>query len=121
MALLPQEQMEALEILGHVYFLLGRAREARIVFNGVLALDDGNASALGHLAALDMEQGRSEDALRLLDEAARKRDAPAIRLMRAQALAQAGRRDEARQAMAAYVDLASSLSGDSAAPQPIPE
>ena len=105
MASLPQEQIQALEILGHVYFLQGRPREARIVFNGLLALDEANASALKHLAALDLEEGQSGKALRLLDDYARRAQEapPALWLMRAQALEQSGRKDEARQTMAEYL------------------
>ncbi|MCL1916667.1 MAG: hypothetical protein FWG17_08210, partial [Desulfovibrionaceae bacterium] len=63
MAVLERECVETLEILGHVYFLQGRPREARIVFNGLLALDEGNESALKHLAALDLEEGDGRGAL----------------------------------------------------------
>ena len=107
MSTLTREYMETLEILGHVYFLQGRAREARIVFKGILALDALNQSALGHLAALDLEEGAGENALHRLEAYAQAQaegsPAPAFWLLRAQALRQTGQTGEARQAMAEYL------------------
>jgi predicted Zn-dependent protease len=107
MPTLTREYMETLEILGHVYFLQGRFKEAGIVFKGILAMDAQNRSALGHLAALDIEEGAGENALRSLETYARtqkqEEPAPAFWLLRAQALRQAGQTEEARQAMAEYL------------------
>jgi predicted Zn-dependent protease len=110
--MLPREHIEALEILGHIYFLQGRAKECRIVFKGLLVLDEGNTSALGHLAALELEEGRGEDALRLLDAymSGERKASPPVWLMRAQALALAGRVDESRRSMAQYMALAAGRS-----------
>ena len=105
MAVLDREGLEALEILGHVYFLQGRRKEARIVFSGLLALDEGNQCALGHLAALGLEEGEGEEALARLEDldfSAEKAD-PRLWLMRAQALSLLGRGEEAAENLAEYV------------------
>jgi predicted Zn-dependent protease len=104
-----QECIEALEILGHVYFLQGRPAEAGIVFNGILALDEGNQSALKHLAALSLEKGGGSAALSRLEAYASsaKNDAegpdPRLWLMRAKALSLEGRSGEAVENLAEYV------------------
>ena len=109
MAALDQECLEALEILGHVYFLQGRKTEARIVFNGLLALDEGHQSALKHLAALNLEEGAGGKALLRLEACALGAEKaggdpdPRLWLMRAQALSLEGRQAEARESLAEYV------------------
>ena len=109
MAVLERECIEALEILGHIYFLQGRAAEARIVFNGIVALDAGNESALKHLAALSLEEGAGGEALARLEEcfALAEKDAgrtdPRLWLMRAKALHVEGKRAEAGKSLAEYV------------------
>ena len=107
MAFLDREGLEALEILGHVYFLQGRRKEARIVFNGLLTLDEGNQCALRHLAALNLEEGAGEEALARLEALAfsAEKDEPDPRqwLMRAKALSLLGRSAEAAENLAEYV------------------
>jgi predicted Zn-dependent protease len=109
MAVLERECVETLEILGHVYFLQGRPREARIVFNGILALDEGNESALKHLAALDLEEGDGRGALRRLEACASQTGKhvggpdPRLWLMRAKALQLEGQNAEAGENLAEYV------------------
>jgi predicted Zn-dependent protease len=109
MAVMERECIEALEILGHIYFLQGRPKEARIVFNGILALDEENASARKHLAALSLEEGFGSEALSRLEEysALAEKDAggpdPRLWLMRAKALHLEGRAAEAGEALAEYV------------------
>ena len=109
MAVLEREHIEALEILGHVYFLQGRGAEARIVFNGILALDEGNRSALKHLAVLSLEDGQGGEALRRLEAYAALADKeaggtdPLVRLMRAKALSLEGRAAESGENLAEYV------------------
>ena len=98
-----QEVVEALEILGHVYFLQGRPREARIVFSGLLALDEGNQCALKHLAALNLEEGAGEEALRRLEASAFSKADPRLWLMRAKALSLEGRSAEAGENLAEYM------------------
>ncbi|MDR2891982.1 MAG: hypothetical protein LBV80_02700 [Deltaproteobacteria bacterium] len=96
-----QEDIETLEILGHVYFLQGRAKEANIVFNGILALNDNNESALRHLAALSLDEGNGSEALRRIDACASADSA--LWLMRAKALHMEDRKAEAAESMAEYV------------------
>jgi predicted Zn-dependent protease len=109
MAILARECIEALEILGHVYFLQGRPREARIVFNGILALDEDNESARKHLAALSLEEGSGSEALSWLEAyaALAEKDAggpgPCLWLMRAKALHLEGKAAEAGDNLAEYV------------------
>jgi predicted Zn-dependent protease len=109
MAYLERECIETLEILGHVYFLQGRPEEARIVFNGILALDEGNESSLKHLAALSLEEGAGNEALLRLEAcaalAAKGAGAPdpCLSLMRARALNLLGKSAEAGEHLAEYV------------------
>ena len=109
MAVLARECIEALEILGHVYFLQGRPREARIVFDGILALDEDNESARKHLAALCLEEGSGNEALSRLDacaalaEKAAGAPDPCLWLMRAKALHLEGKAAEAGENLAEYV------------------
>jgi predicted Zn-dependent protease len=109
MAVLERECIEALEILGHIYFLQGRSTEARIVFNGILELDEGNQAALKHLAALSLENGAGAEAMRQLDVYAALVEKetggadPCLWLMRAKALHQEGRAAEAGESLAEYV------------------
>lgn len=109
MAVLEKEGVEALEILGHVYYLQGRPEEARIVFNGLLVLDEGNESALKHLAALSLEEGAGGEALSRLEAyfALAEKNAsgpdPRLWLMRAKALSLEGRTAEAGENLAEYL------------------
>ena len=109
MAVLERECVETLEILGHVYFLQGRSVEARIVFTGILALDEGNESALKHLAALDLDEGDGGSALRKLEAYASLAEKhigepdPRLWLMRAKALQLEGKNAEAGETLAEYV------------------
>jgi hypothetical protein len=109
MAALEREGIEALEILGHIYYLQGRSSEARIVFNGLLILDEGNASALKHLAALSLEEGAGGEALSWLEAygtlAEKGADGldPRLWLMRARALSLEDRAAEAGENFAEYV------------------
>ena len=109
MALLDQECVEALEIMGHVYFLQGRKTEARIVFNGILALDEYNQSAIKHLAAMNLEEGAGGEALGRLEACVSlaQKDAkgpdPRLWLMRAKALYLEGKAAEAEESLAEYV------------------
>jgi predicted Zn-dependent protease len=109
MTLLEREHLEALEILGHIYYLQGRPKEARIVFNGLLVLDEENEPALKHLAALSLEEGDGGGALSRLKAcfALAEKDAggPDSRLwlMRAKALNLSGQATEAGEDMAEYM------------------
>jgi len=108
MAILERECIEALEILGHVYFLQGRPKEARIVFNGILALDESNESAWKHMAALSLDEGAGSEALSRLETCfalAGKNTGepePCLWLMRARALSLEGRAVEAGENLAEY-------------------
>jgi tetratricopeptide (TPR) repeat protein len=46
------EYADALEILGYVHYRLGRLQDARIVFEGLLALNPDSTIARKHLAAV---------------------------------------------------------------------
>jgi predicted Zn-dependent protease len=102
-----QEEVEALEILGHVYFRQGRMREAHIVFAGLLALAPENEVARRHLAALALDRGDGGETLRLLDAYMEGRPEsnrePAVLLLRGQALRRIGRNDDAEKVFAAYL------------------
>jgi len=104
---LDREAIETLEILGHVFFLQGRPAESRIVFMGLLVLDDGNVSALKHLAALSLEAGDGGEALTQLEACQASGEAggpdPRLWLMRAKALNLEGRAAEAGESLAEYV------------------
>lgn len=93
------EEIESLEILGHVYFRQGKLAEARTVFEGILAVEPANPIARRHLAALALEKGDGEDALRHLEFCSVTREdgkrEEAVPLLRAQALRLAGRAGEA--------------------------
>jgi len=109
MAALDRECIEALEILGHVYFLQGRRAEACIVFNGILALEEGNQSALKHLAAMSLEEGAGGEALLRLEACASLAGKDGggadsrLWLMRAKALSLEGRSAEAEESLAEYI------------------
>jgi predicted Zn-dependent protease len=109
MAVLEKEGIEALEILGHIYYLQGRPAEARTVFNALLVLDESNASALKHLVALSLEEGTGGEALSRLEAyfALAEQDAdgpdPRLWLMRARALSLEGRTAEAGESLNQYV------------------
>ena len=109
MDLLDKECIEALEILGHIYFLQGRPAEARIVFTGILAWDANNQPALKHLAAMSLEEGAGSEALSRLERcvslAAKEPGGPDPRLwlMRAKALSLVGKAAEAGENLAAYM------------------
>ncbi|MDR1945583.1 MAG: tetratricopeptide repeat protein [Desulfovibrio sp.] len=104
--MLQREQIESLEILGYVYFRQGRAKEARIVFEGLAALAPENEVALGHLAALAVERGDGAEALRRLDayvaEYPDRKHEPALALLRIRALRLNGREDEAEKMLTEY-------------------
>jgi Tfp pilus assembly protein PilF len=101
------EQIECLEILGHVYYRQGKPTEARTVFEGIQALDPGNRVALKHLAVLALERGDGATALRLLNayaltQVGTEREA-AVVLLRVRALRLIGRKPEADRMFKAWI------------------
>jgi predicted Zn-dependent protease len=105
-----REQIEALEILGHLYFRQGRAAEAHTVFAGILALEAENKAAQKHLAALALERGDGQEALQRLSG----HTEPAALLMRAQALRLAGQTGEMEKVFRDYLQA----TGKATAAQP---
>jgi Tfp pilus assembly protein PilF len=103
--MIQREQIEALEILGHMYFRQSRPAEARVVFAGILALDAENKTAQKHLAALALERGDGAEALQRLAAYANGQEPgePAALLMRVQAMRLAGRTDEVEKVFRAYL------------------
>lgn len=106
--------------LGEVYLLQGRFDEADEEFETTLSLDPDEqrrAYALGYKGFLEAERGRSEQALRTLDQALALNtvDRPFIRAHRGWALYRAGRQAEAVVEMRQALDEAENQSAGSLA------
>ena len=109
-----REQLAALEILGYVYFRQGRLDQAKAVFEGMLALEPGQARPRKHLAAIALAKGDAGEALLHLDafmsgRALSSAELPAL-LMKAQAYWMAGRREEGIAALSEYTHRAGEAS-----------
>ena len=93
---LTQEQRNTLSILGYLYYRMGRLDNAATVFAALDKLAPEGMDAISRraaatLAAIETDRGNAEKALQLL---------------RARALWQQGRKDEARAAVNEYLYLA---------------
>ena len=114
---LTQEQRSTLSILGYLYYRMGRLDNAATVFAALDRLAPEGMDAISRraaatLAAIETDRGNAEKALRLLHRAmdgqtlsTRQAD---LHLLRARALWQQGRKDEARAAVNEYLYLAGS-------------
>ena len=106
---LTQEQRNTLSILGYLYYRMGRLDNAATVFAALDKLaPEGRAAAT--LAAIETDRGNAEKALQLLhrvmDGQTLSTRHAALHLLRARALWQQGRKDEARAAVNEYLYLA---------------
>lgn len=100
-------QGSALQVLGHLFLRMGQFQRARKLALALLALDPADLWARRCLAVAWLELGDSERALEQLDLVLAggplaSRDA-VLHLLRARALWQAQRPDEARNALNAYL------------------
>lgn len=100
-------QGRALQVLGHLFLRMGQFQRARKLALALLALDPADLWARRCLAVAWLELGDSERALEQLDLVLAggplaSRDA-VLHLLRARALWQAQRPDEARNALNAYL------------------
>ena len=104
---LTQEQRNTLSILGYLYYRMGRLDNAATVFEGMDAI---SRRAAATLAAIETDRGNAEKALQLLhrvmDGQTLSTRHAALHLLRARALWQQGRKDEARAAVNEYLYLA---------------
>lgn len=105
-------QQRALQVLGHLFLRMGQFRRARKLALALLAQDPGDAWARRCLAVAWLELGEPERALEQLDALLSggplaSRDA-VLHLLRARALWRAGRTDEARNALNAYLSAGGS-------------
>jgi Flp pilus assembly protein TadD len=108
--MLNTEQHSTLGVLGYLFLRMGQFDKARRIFAALAALDPEDRWARRNLAAIDVHDGDASSALRHLQaalggEALSSRDA-ALHLLRAKALWQEGRKDEARRAVDAFMHLA---------------
>lgn len=113
---LAQDQRATLSILGYLFYRMGRLDSAAKVFAALVALapaeadDEITRRACATLAAIEVEQGRGQEALPLLRRVTEGRILPsreaALHLLRARALWQQGRHEEARAAADDYLYLA---------------
>lgn len=106
---LSKDQYRAVCVLGFLYLRMGLCERAMIVFRALLALNPDDNWARRNLAFVALDQGKSSDALRLLDEVFEKnvlstKDAPFL-LLRARALWAQDRKAEARAAIDEYFHL----------------
>ena len=104
---LTRDQHRALQVLGHLYLRMGQFGRVRKLTMALLALDPDDTWARRCLAVALLKEGDAEralDQLNILLSGAPlpSRDA-ALYLVKAQALWQAGRAGEARNAMNAYL------------------
>ncbi|HIU17841.1 MAG TPA: tetratricopeptide repeat protein [Candidatus Avidesulfovibrio excrementigallinarum] len=104
---LTEQQRRALQVLGHLYLRMGHFDRVRKLTQALLALNPGDVWARRCLAVALLKEGDAERALEQLDGLLTggplpSRDA-ALYLIKAQALWQTGRADEARNAMNAYI------------------
>ncbi len=122
---LSSEQRTTLSILGYLYYRMGRIDSAVTVFAALAAqapepADAVTLRALATLAAIETERGNGEKALQLLHRVMDGRTLStrhaALHLLRARALWQQGRKDEARAAVNEYLYLAG---GSSLAKPPV--
>ena len=101
---LTQEQRNTLSILGYLYYRMGRLDNAATVFEALDKL------APEGKAAIETDRGNAENALQLLhrvmDGQTLSTRHAALHLLRARALWQQGRKDEARAAVNDYLYLA---------------
>lgn len=114
---LTQEQRSTLSILGYLYYRMGRLDNAATVFAALDRLAPEGMDAISRraaatLAAIETDRGNAEKALRLLHRAMDGQPLStrhaALHLLRARALWQQGRKDEARAAVNEYLYLAGS-------------
>ena len=101
---LTQEQRSTLSILGYLYYRMGRLDNAATVFAALDRLAPEGMDAISRraaatLAAIETDRGNAEKALRLLHRAMDGQTLStrhaALHLLRARALWQQGRKDEA--------------------------
>lgn len=100
-------QQRALQVLGHLFLRMGQFRRARKLALALLALAPDDRWARRCLAVAWLELGDADRALEQLDilltgAPPASRDA-VLHLLRARALWRAGRTDEARNALNAYL------------------
>ena len=107
---LTQEQRNTLSILGYLYYRMGRLDNAATVFAALDKLAPEGMDAAATLAAIETDRGNAEKALQLLhrvmDGQTLSTRHAALHLLRARALWQQGRKDEARAAVNEYLYLA---------------
>lgn len=114
---LTQEQRNTLSILGYLYYRMGRLDNAATVFAALdklapESMDAVTRRAVATLAAIETDRGNAEKALQLLHRVMAGQTLStrlaALHLLRARALWQLGRKDEARSAVNEYLYLAGS-------------
>jgi tetratricopeptide (TPR) repeat protein len=98
------EDSEAWSALGFAAFSQGRHREARGAFEKALALNPDYTAARRNLAAVLCDQELSEEALAQADHLMRSAPTPATQRIRARALIQLNRFDEAERTLAQLID-----------------
>ena len=109
---LTQEQRNTLSILGYLYYRMGRLDNAATVFAALdkLAPEGISRRTAATLVAIETHRGNAEKALQLLhrvmDGQTLSTRHAALHLLRARALWQQGRKDEARAAVNEYLYLA---------------
>ena len=106
---LTQEQRNTLSILGYLYYRMGRLDNAATVFAALDKLAPEGMDAISRraaatLAAIETDRGNAEKAL--MDGQTLSTRHAALHLLRARALWQQGRKDEARAAVNEYLYLA---------------
>lgn len=103
------EQAAVLEILGYLYFRLGNFAKARVIFEALRQLFPQERKIREFLAAISLAEGKAEEALGHLEALPlSEHDAPPesspLLLMRAKALALAGKTGASRESLLGYLN-----------------
>lgn len=100
------DERQALALLAHVLMHGGRADKAEALLDGMDALQPAEPAILRALAVAQVRAGHAQASLQTLERLALLGEEPALlALLRAQALAAGGRREEAEAAMAEFLRL----------------
>ena len=104
---LTENQRRALQVLGHLFLRMGQLARVRKLVTAMLALNPEDAWARRCMAVVLLKEGEAERALTILNGILEKSPLPSrdavLHLLKAQALWQTGRNDEARNAVNAYL------------------
>lgn len=67
---LGKDQLDAIAVLGYQLYEQGKARDAEVLFNGLISIDQGNYFGYAGLGALALGQEKLDEAVEYLSKAA---------------------------------------------------